>query len=85
MLRALFEGVMFEHRRHIEVLAVPASRFSRAALSGGGARSAHWPQMFADGLGVPVTVAECERDRGAGRGDRGRRRRWPASPTCQPP
>ena len=59
MLRALFEGVMFEHRRHIEVLAQAGVSFSRAALSGGGARSAHWPQIFADGLGVPVTVAEC--------------------------
>jgi L-xylulokinase len=59
MLRALFEGVMFEHRRHVEVLAAAGVMFSRAALSGGGARSAHWPQIFADGLGVPVTVAEC--------------------------
>ncbi|MEP9390152.1 FGGY-family carbohydrate kinase [Mesorhizobium sp. KR9-304] len=59
VLRALFEGVMFEHRRHIEVLTAAGVGFSRAALSGGGARSAHWPQIFADGLGVPVTVAEC--------------------------
>ena len=59
MLRALFEGVMFEHRRHIEVLATAGVAFERAALSGGGARSAHWPQIFADGLGVPVTVAQC--------------------------
>jgi L-xylulokinase len=59
MLRALFEGVMFEHRRHIEVLAAAGVTFERAALSGGGARSAHWPQIFADGLGVPVTVAQC--------------------------
>jgi L-xylulokinase len=59
MLRALFEGVMFEHRRHIEVLAAAGVGFSRAALSGGGARSAIWPQIFADGLGVTVTVAQC--------------------------
>jgi L-xylulokinase len=59
MLKALFEGVMFEHRRHIEVLASAGVSFSRAALSGGGARSAHWPQIFADGLDVPVTVAEA--------------------------
>ncbi len=36
-----------------------ASRSRSASLSGGGARSPHWPQMFADGLGVPVTVAEA--------------------------
>ena len=60
MLRALFEGVMFEHRRHIEVLASTGVIFEKAALSGGGTRSPHWPQMFADGLGVPVTVAESD-------------------------
>ena len=59
MLRAIFEGVMFEHRRHIEVLGEAGVSFANAALSGGGSRSAHWPQMFADGLGVPVTVAEA--------------------------
>lgn len=59
MLRALFEGVMFEHRRHIGVLADAGVGLSQAVLSGGGARSPHWPQMFADGLGVPVTVAEA--------------------------
>ena len=60
LLRAVFEGVMFEHRRHIEVLASAGVTFKKAALSGGGTRSPHWPQMFADGLGVPVTIAECD-------------------------
>jgi len=60
LLRALYEGVMFEHRRHIDVLRKAGVHFETAALSGGGARSPHWPQMFADGLGVEVTVAEAE-------------------------
>lgn len=64
LLRAIFEGVMFEHRRHIEVLAEAGVTFTTAALSGGGARSPHWPQIFADGLGGPVTVAEA-RETGA--------------------
>ena len=64
MLRALFEGVMFEHRRHVEVLASAGVGVSQAVLSGGGARSPHWPQIFADGLGLPVTVAEA-RETGA--------------------
>jgi L-xylulokinase len=59
MLRALFEGVMFEHHRHIDVLADSGVTFDRAAISGGGSRSAHWPRIFADGLGVPITVAEA--------------------------
>lgn len=64
LLRAIFEGVMFEHRRHVEVLADAGLDFDRVALSGGGARSEHWPQMFADGLGRQVTVAEA-RETGA--------------------
>ena len=59
LLQAIFEGVMFEHRRHVEVLAEAGLDFDRVALSGGGARSAHWSQMFADGLGRHVTVAEA--------------------------
>lgn len=64
LLRALFEGVLFEHRRHIEVLGRTGVTFDRAVLSGGGSRSPVWPQMFADCLGVPITVAEA-RETGA--------------------
>ncbi|WP_297109899.1 FGGY-family carbohydrate kinase [uncultured Devosia sp.] len=64
LLRALYEGVMFEHRRHVSVLADAGVGMDQAVLSGGGSRSAHWPQIFADGLGVPVTVAEA-RETGA--------------------
>ena len=57
--------------------ARPASASTAPSLSGGGARSAVWPQMFADVLGIPITVAACARDRRARRRDRGRRRRRP--------
>lgn len=60
MLHALYEGVVFEHRRHIDRLRANGVSFDRAVLSGGGSRSSAWCQMFADGIGVPVTVAECE-------------------------
>ena len=59
MLRAVLEGIMLEHRRHVEVLADAGVRFTRAVLSGGGARSPHWPQMFADGLGCEIAVSEA--------------------------
>ena len=59
LLRALFEGVAFEHRRHIDVLRSAGIRFDGAILSGGGARSPIWPQMFADILGIPIAVAAC--------------------------
>jgi L-xylulokinase len=64
LLRALFEGVAFEHRRHIDVLRSAGLRFDSARLSGGGARSTIWPQMFADILGIPISVAQC-RETGA--------------------
>lgn len=60
MLYALYEGVAFEHRRHIERLRAAGASFETAALSGGGSRSTVWCQMFADIIGVPVTVAECQ-------------------------
>ena len=60
LLRALFEGVAFEHRRHVEVLAAAGIEVDRAVLSGGGCRSPVWPQVIADALDVPITVTECE-------------------------
>jgi L-xylulokinase len=59
MLYALYEGVAFEHRRHVDRLRAAGARFDRAALSGGGSRSDVWCQMFADIVGVPMAVPEC--------------------------
>lgn len=60
MIRALFEGVAFEHKRHIDVLTAAGVPFAQAMLSGGGARSPIWPQIFADVLGIPVTTATAQ-------------------------
>ncbi len=59
VLRAIFEGVMFEHRRHIEVLKAAGLNFDSAVISGGGSRSPIWPQMFADCLDVPIAVGDA--------------------------
>jgi L-xylulokinase len=64
MLRALFEGVVFEHARHIDVLRRAGAQIASATLSGGGSRSSIWPQIFADVLDVPVTVSRS-RETGA--------------------
>lgn len=64
LLRALFEGVTFGHRRHIEVLRTAGAVIGEATLSGGGSRSTIWPQIFADVLGMPVTIARS-RETGA--------------------
>ncbi|HEV7310014.1 FGGY-family carbohydrate kinase [Ensifer sp.] len=64
LVRALLEGVAFGHRQHIATLRAAGARFSEAVLSGGGSRSLIWPQIFADVLDVPVTVARS-RETGA--------------------
>ncbi|MDF7649731.1 carbohydrate kinase [Pantoea sp. Acro-805] len=60
MLFALFEGVTFAHRAHVDRLRAAGIPFTQAILSGGAARSCIWPQMFADVLGIPIRVAECK-------------------------
>jgi L-xylulokinase len=60
LIRAIFEGVVFEHRRHIETLRAAGATIDRATLSGGGARSEVWAQMLADCLGIEISVAEGE-------------------------
>lgn len=60
LLRALFEGVAFEHRRHIDVLTGSGASVHEVFLSGGGTRSPHWPQMMADVLGLEVRLGSAE-------------------------
>ena len=59
LLRALFEGVAFQHRRHVDdLLAVAGAAAPVAArLSGGATQSASWMQLFADVLELPVEIA----------------------------
>ncbi|MDR7147889.1 FGGY-family carbohydrate kinase [Rhizobium sp. BE258] len=64
LVRAVLEGVAFGHRQHIETIRKAGAVFNEAVLSGGGSRSLIWPQIFADVLGVPVTVARS-RETGA--------------------
>jgi L-xylulokinase len=56
LLRALFEGVVFNHKMHVDALTSVFS-ISDAWLTGGGSRSQVWCQMFADALGMPVSVS----------------------------
>ena len=60
MLHALYEGVVFGHRKHVETLRAAGAGFDKVILSGGGSRSPVWPQMFADILDVPIAVAQCQ-------------------------
>ena len=58
VLRAIYEGVVFGHRTHIERLlnfrAMPAT----IRLTGGAARSEAWVQIFADALQTPVEIPD---------------------------
>jgi L-xylulokinase len=59
LLRALFEGVTFNHAVHVDALR-SAFSVTEARLSGGGAQSELWCQMFADALGLSVLVTDAK-------------------------
>ena len=58
VLRAIYEGAVFNHRTHVDALRAHFT-ITECRLAGGGARSAVWAQMFADGLGMPVSVTDA--------------------------
>jgi len=61
ILRALYEGVVFSHLSHLEKLrdaAGPDIHIQAVRLSGGGAHSAVWTQIFADALQLPMEVPD---------------------------
>ena len=45
LARALFEGICFGHRRHVQRLESAGSAISEVVLTGGGSRSKVWAQM----------------------------------------
>jgi len=59
MLRAVIEGIAFNHRVHVDALRDGFAP-SRARLTGGISRSPLFAQVFADVLGMPVTVNGTE-------------------------
>ena len=53
-LRALYEGVVYGHLDHVNRLKSAGADMTVARLTGGGARSKVWSQMFADALQMPI-------------------------------
>jgi sugar (pentulose or hexulose) kinase len=58
LLRALMEGVVLNHRWHVDALCSTLPISGVARLTGGAARSEVWSQMFADALRRPVLVTD---------------------------
>jgi L-xylulokinase len=59
LLRALLEGVTFNHKTHVDALR-SAFPTTEARLTGGGAQSELWSQLFADTLGLTVHVTDAK-------------------------
>lgn len=59
IVRAVYEGVVFAHRYDMNYLLTgpDAADPKVIRLAGGPSRSPVWAQMFADGLGLPVEIA----------------------------
>ncbi len=58
MARSLYEGVVFAHCQHLDLLRKTHLMRDSAVLSGGAARSGPWCQMFADITGLSIEVTE---------------------------
>lgn len=55
LLRALYEGIAFNHRVHCDPL-IEAFGVDDIRVVGGVTRSSIWPQMFADAMGKPIRI-----------------------------
>lgn len=59
MLRAVLEGIAFNHRVHVDALR-DGFAVREARLTGGASRNPAFAQMFADVLGMPVVVTATD-------------------------
>ena len=56
MIRAVYEGVAFEHRGHVDHLLKGRARPRAARFAGGAARSRVWLEIFAAALDLPLEL-----------------------------
>ena len=57
MVRAVYEGVAFEHRGHIDHLLMGRDRPRAARFAGGAARSRPWLEIFAAAIDLPLELS----------------------------
>ena len=60
MLRAVYEGIVFGHKIHLDRLLKHRGPVRSARISGGASKSDVWVQMFADILQMPIEITEAE-------------------------
>jgi xylulokinase len=60
LIRAVLEGVAFSQKDCLEIIEQIGVPVSKVRLSGGGAKSAFWRQMFADVFNQPVATLETQ-------------------------
>jgi len=56
LLRAIFEGIVFGHKTHVEKLLKFREMPDTIQLTGGAANSEQWVQIFADTFQVPIEL-----------------------------
>jgi len=60
LIRAVLEGVAYSQKDCLEIIEKTGVPVSKVRLSGGGAKSPFWRQMFADVFNRPVTTLETQ-------------------------
>jgi xylulokinase len=60
MIRSVLEGVCFSQKDGLEIIRQLGAEPSSVRLSGGGAKSTFWHQLFADVFGTPVATLETQ-------------------------
>jgi L-xylulokinase len=59
MVRAVYEGVAFEHRSHIDRLLMGRHQPRSARFAGGAARSRPWLDIFASAIELPLELSDA--------------------------
>ncbi|HEY5205773.1 MAG TPA: FGGY-family carbohydrate kinase [Roseiarcus sp.] len=60
VIRAVYEGVAFEHRAHVDHLLSGRSKPRAARFAGGAARSRPWLEIFSAAIGLPLELAAVD-------------------------
>ena len=58
IVRAVYEGIAFGHRIHVQKLLMNRDKPKSIRLAGGVVKSSIWPQIFADVFNFPIEIIE---------------------------